>query len=414
VTDLAFDPQAAEERIARGQGTATDHHTVAVHFYRRGDLASALASVELARSLGAKGAAPLYLKGLVLEELGHLEQAEAALVQAAAEADRDTLRAKALSTLGVVRCRRGDARAALEPLSVACTLRPELREARHNLGVAAVRAREWGVAAEAFLRLALEEPARRAQENTMRLLFDVGRASAFDEMRAQGHRLKNLVGLLGDKAQKTAPALTPDVTALFEQMKAYLDAMREEPLELDLLDVNALVSRCVFALSSSFGSIRVEKRLADGLPEIVGDRASLEESVTNVLRNAIEALREAPPATGDEPDIVVVTTVRGIDARNVCIEVRDRGPGLDPADIQRIFMLGFTTKPRGSGIGLTQVRKMVRAHGGEVEAEGQKGRGAVFRIVLPTSPPPGPSLPRLDVRSPLFESLGDLVAGSPE
>ena len=48
---------------------------------------------------------------------------------------------------------------------------------------------------------------------------------------------------------------------------------------------------------------------------------------------------------------------------------------------------------------------MVRAHGGEVEAEGQKGRGAVFRIVLPTSPPPGPSLPRLDVRSPLFESL---------
>lgn len=413
MTDPAFDPQAAEERIARGEGTATDHHTVAVHFYRKGDLASALASVELARSLGARGAAPLYLKGLVLEELGHLEQAEAALLQAAAEADRDTLRAKALSTLGVVRCRRGDARAALEPLSVACTLRPELREARHNLGVAAVRAREWGVAAEAFLRLALEEPARRAQENTMRLLFDVGRASAFDEMRAQGHRLKNLVGLLGDKAQKTAPALSADVTALFEQMTAYLDAMREEPLELDLVDVNALVSRCIFALSSSFGSIRVEKRLADSLPEIVGDRVSLEEAVTNVLRNAIEALRESPPG-GAGPDIEVVTSLRGDDARLVCIEVRDRGPGLDPADIQRIFMLGFTTKPRGNGIGLTQVRKMVRAHGGEVEAEGQKGQGAIFRIVLPTSPPPGPSLPRLDVRSPLFESLGDLVVGAPE
>ncbi len=145
----------------------------------------------------------------------------------------------------------------------------------------------------------------------------------------------------------------------------------------------------------------------------MGDRVSLEEAVTNVLRNAIEALRESPPG-GAGPDIEVVTSLRGDDARLVCIEVRDRGPGLDPADIQRIFMLGFTTKPRGNGIGLTQVRKMVRAHGGEVEAEGQKGQGAIFRIVLPTSPPPGPSLPRLDVRSPLFESLGDLVVGAPE
>jgi len=67
VSELPFDPEAAEERIARGEGSAADHHTVAVHFYRRGDLASALASVELARSLGVAGAAPIYLKGLVLE-----------------------------------------------------------------------------------------------------------------------------------------------------------------------------------------------------------------------------------------------------------------------------------------------------------------------------------------------------------
>src|SRR5206468_3382416 len=107
-------------------------------------------SVEMARSLGVTGAAPLYLKGLVLQDLGHLEHAEKVLADAAAQADREGLRAKALSALGVVRCKRGDARGALEPLSDACVLQPGLREARHNLGVAAVRARVWDVAADAF------------------------------------------------------------------------------------------------------------------------------------------------------------------------------------------------------------------------------------------------------------------------
>lgn len=406
-----FDPQAAEERIARGAATAADHHTVAVQFYRRGDLASALAAAEKASSLGVVGAAALYLKGLVLQDLGQLESAEQVLVDAAKAADRDSLRGKALSALGVVRCKRGDARGALEPLSQACALSPDLREARHNLGVAAVRARVWDVAADAFLRLVLDEPGRRAQENYLHLLVDVGRASALDEMRAQGHRLKNLIGLLGDKAKTAAPALSKDVGELYDGMKVYLDAMREDQLELDLLDVNALVARCLFALASSFGAFKIERHLAPDLPEVVGDRSSIEEALVNVIRNAIEALRERPPASSEEADVVVTTSARG---DRVVIEVRDRGPGLDPADLDRIFMLGFTTKPRGSGIGLSQVRKLVRAHGGEVEVEGEKGRGAVFRLVLPTSPPAEPSLPRLDVRSPLFENLGDLVPGTPE
>ncbi len=411
-SELPFDSQAAEERIAQGTANAADHHAVAVVAYRRGDLATALASVEMARALGAPGAAPLYLKGLALQDLGRLDQAAEVLAEAAEKADRDGLRAKALSALGVVLCKQGDPRSALTPLVRACELRPDLREARHNLGVAAVRAGEWDVAAQAFLALAKGESGGRAQENYIRLLFDVGRASAFDEMRAQGHKLKNLVGLLGDKAQRPGPALVKDVDDLYEAMKSYLEAMREEPFVLDLLDLNGLVARCLFALSASLSSFRVEKRLAPDLPEVVADRHGLEEVVTNLVRNAVEALREGPPRTTDEPDIVIETRILG--DRRIALEVRDRGPGLDPADVERIFLLGFTTKPRGSGIGLAQVRKLVRAHGGAVEVEGKKGEGATFRVVLPTSPPAEPSLPRLDVRTPLFESLGDLVLANPE
>ena len=195
-------------------------------------------------------------------------------------------------------------------------------------------------------------------------------------------------------------------------MTSYLEAMREERLELDLVDVNALVARCLFVLSPSFVDLRIERRLAVDLPEVVADRTALEEVLTNIIRNAIEALRESPAPRDGQADLEIVTATRP--GGKIAIEVRDRGPGLDPADVERIFLLGFTTKPRGSGIGLAQVRRLVRAHGGEVEVEGTKGRGAVFRIILPTSPPPEPTLPRLDVRSPLFESLGDLVLGQPD
>jgi signal transduction histidine kinase len=409
VNEPFFDPAAAAQRIKKGEGTASDHHEVAVHAYRRGDLDAALASVDKARELGAPGAAPAYLRGLVLREMGRLADAAAALEEAAAAAG-DDLRAKALSSLGAILCLQGDPRRALEPLARACALRPDLREARHNLGVAAVRAREWAVAAEAFLRLAREDGGR--SEHYLNLLVDVGRASAMDEMRAQGHRLKNLIGLLGDKARQQGGALAGEVSELYSGMTSYLEAMREERLELDLVDVNALVGRCLFALSPAFVDRKVERHFAADLPEIVADRAALEESLTNIVRNAIEALREAPPPSDGQPDLEVATRARP--GGRVVIEVKDRGPGLDPADVERIFLLGFTTKPRGSGIGLAQVRRLVRAHGGDVEVEGARGKGAIFRIVLPVSPPPEPTLPRLDVRHPLFESLGDLVLAQPE
>lgn len=427
MSGAAFEVEAARERVARGEATAADHHGLAIHAYRRGDLAGALEHGDRARVLGAAGAAPHYLRGVVLRELGRLDEATHALEQAADASEREGPRAKALSALGAVLCQRGDPRAALEPLSRACWLEPGLREARHNLGVAAVRAREWSVAAAAFVRLAQEGSGTRGPQHYLRLLVDVGRASALDEARAQGHRLKNLIGVLGDKTRQLAdesrarPEQTPadalaalvhDADDLYAGMKSYLDVLREEPFELDLVEVNALVERCLFALSPSLHGLVVARRLGHQLPEVVGDRSALEDVVTNLLRNAVEALAETAPRAPGAPDVTVTTQARE-DGR-VSIEVKDRGPGLDCANVERIFLLGYTTKPRGSGIGLAQARKLVRAHGGEIEVEGQRGQGATFRVWLPTSPPPDPALPRLDVRSPLFESLGDLELGAPE
>ena len=416
-----LDETALRARVGRGEATWADHHALGVLRYRAGHFDDALEHATRARALGASGGATAYLLGLVHREAGRLDEAARDFEAAAAESGRDALRARALYGLGTVRCLAGAARAALDPLRRAVELRPDLAEAWHNLGVAAVRACEWDEAGRAFKHLASAFPARR--EGYLSLLVDVGRAAGLDEMRSQGHRIKNLVSVLGDEARRFAGELAREgspaaaradgvvrgVEGVFVAMQRYLAAMREVPLDLDLVDVNDLVGRCLFAASSALEGLSVERRLATTLPEVVGDRAALEDVVLNVLLNAVEALREERrdvPA----PDLLVVTRP---DRGGVVIDVEDRGPGIDPARREAVFLLGYTTKPRGSGIGLAQVRKVVRAHGGDVLASAASHGGARLSIVLPVRPPGETRLSLLALRSPLFESLADLVLSEP-
>jgi signal transduction histidine kinase len=404
------------DRIRDGRAGWEDHHALAVLRYRAGHFDEAEEHALRAVELGARGGATSYLLGLVRREVGRLQEAEAAFVEASA-ASSPALRGRALYGLGTVRCLMGDARSAIEALLLAVELRPDLVEAWHNLGVAAVRARAWTDAQRAFAHLARSEPSRR--DAYLTLLVDVGRAAGLDEMRSQGHRIKNLISLLGDEARRlrdelahradparpAAEKVALGVEAAFVALQRYLAAMREEPLELDLVELNELVNRCVFAASSSLEGLAVERRLASGLPELIGDRAALEEVVLNVILNAVEALHEGRRDTPG-PDLLIITRADGED--RVAIEVEDKGPGIEPQNRERIFLLGYTTKPRGSGIGLAQVRKIIRAHGGDVTAGSTAHGGARLSILLPVRPPGENRLPLLSVRSPLFESLGEL------
>lgn len=413
----------ARARVERGEATWQDHHLLGVLRYRAGAFEEAFEHAARARALGGRGATTTYLAGLVQRELGKLAEAAGSFEEAAREARDAALRGRAFYGLGTVRCLQGDARGALEPLARSVELVPDLAEAWHNLGVAAVRAGVWPEVERAFAHLARSDPARR--DAYLPLLYDVGRAAGLDEMRTQGHRIKNLVSVLGDDARRLTSELeqaedpaaahvgriAQGIEGVFTAMHRYLAAMREQPLELDLIDVNDLVARCFFAASASLEGLTVERRLSPGLPEVLGDRAELEEVLLNVVLNAVEAIKEGPRRDVAAPDILVVTGA--LDAARVAIAVEDRGPGVEPSRREHVFLLGYTTKPRGSGIGLTQVRKIVRAHGGDVIALSAGHGGARFEIVLPVRPPNETRLPLLSLRSPLQEGLADLDLREP-
>jgi PAS domain S-box-containing protein len=112
------------------------------------------------------------------------------------------------------------------------------------------------------------------------------------------------------------------------------------------------------------------------LPTVRGDRVQVEQVLLNLVVNAIDAMRAAPP-----PRILEVSA--GRDATGVFIAVSDSGPGLQAQIIDRVFDPFFSTKREGMGMGLAISRSIVEAHGGRIVGANNATGGATFRFTLP-------------------------------
>jgi signal transduction histidine kinase len=111
---------------------------------------------------------------------------------------------------------------------------------------------------------------------------------------------------------------------------------------------------------------------------VPADRVQLQQVIMNLLVNAVEAMS----GVGDRSR--ELTIVSGEDDSNeVFVEVQDTGPGIDPADLDRLFQSFYTTKSDGIGMGLAISRSIIEAHGGRLKAAPNQPHGAVFRFTLP-------------------------------
>ena len=117
--------------------------------------------------------------------------------------------------------------------------------------------------------------------------------------------------------------------------------------------------------------------LADTI--ILGDPIEIAQMLMNLVVNAMDAVADLPE--GRRSIVVSADEV----ANGVCITVRDRGRGINPEQLPKLFESFFTTKRGGMGLGLSIVRTIVEAHNGRVWAENDRQEGAVFRVELPNA-----------------------------
>ena len=122
-------------------------------------------------------------------------------------------------------------------------------------------------------------------------------------------------------------------------------------------------------------TIHVRRNLTAQLPPLLMQRKHFSDAISNLLQNA----RDTSPAGG-----TIHVNTRFLQDESIEITVRDEGAGIPPDKLERIFEAYYTTKARGSGLGLAVVKHNTELYGGSVRAESTLGKGAVFTLTFPS------------------------------
>jgi signal transduction histidine kinase/CheY-like chemotaxis protein len=145
----------------------------------------------------------------------------------------------------------------------------------------------------------------------------------------------------------------------------------------EVVDLNEILREMTVLLGDTADrhSISVRTELDLGLPRTTADRVQLQQVLMNLMLNGIEAMRE----TGGELTIASTRVEHG----QLLITVSDSGIGLPVDKAEGIFDAFFTTKPHGTGMGLSISRRIIESHGGRLWTSPNAGRGAIFQFTLP-------------------------------
>jgi signal transduction histidine kinase len=231
---------------------------------------------------------------------------------------------------------------------------------------------------------------------------EVARHDVLAGVYAHGHRVKNLLGIIGARARSARKIasgevedrlrdLETDVTALYEEWALYLRSMQDQTPTVELVAISTLLHEVVIAAQARTPNVPITLEQAAALPDVRGDRMLLREALLNVVSNAAEACGGA----GGRVDVRVraLTTAPSGGPPLLEIEVTDSGPGIPRAHLSRLFVPGFTTKETGSGVGLAIAERAVAAHHGRITVDSEEGRGTQVIITLPTDKSGLASLP---------------------
>ncbi len=239
-----------------------------------------------------------------------------------------------------------------------------------------------------------EEALREAQANLAR----VSRVTTMGELTASlAHEIKQPIAAavtnantclrwLGRdqpdvaEAREAAARIIKDVTRASDIISRVRLLFQKGPPQRESLDVNGIIEEMIAMLrnEASRYSISVSSDLASDLPKIRADHVQLQQVLMNLMLNGIEAMMDRQP-----PGRLTVKSQQA-EYDQILISIGDTGAGLSPEQAEQIFNAFFTTKARGTGMGLAISRSIIESHGGHLWAADNSPRGATFCFTLPT------------------------------
>lgn len=219
-----------------------------------------------------------------------------------------------------------------------------------------------------------------------RRLTMVGRLTA-----GVAHEMKNPLNamtihleLLKQKLAAGKPAGTHvetiehEIRRLDERIQGFLKFVRPEESTLAPVALAPLLASVLDAVQpeAERAGVAIERACGDAALRVQGDAAQLRDAFLNLAQNAIQAMPKGGRLT---------IRCAALPNRRVRVRVEDTGVGIAPENLARIFELYYTTKERGTGVGLSMVYRTVQVHNGEIDVESTVGLGTAFVVVLPAA-----------------------------
>jgi two-component system sensor histidine kinase HydH len=265
------------------------------------------------------------------------------------------------------------------------------------------------------------------------LMQERDRLAALGQMAAGlAHEIRNPLGSIKGAAQVLQPIvqetndasikeflniIVEEVDRLNKIVSQFLDYARPYRGDPRPLDVNDVVRKTLSLMEKEEGGHKVEitTSLFEGLPQVRADAEQLRQVFLNLSINAIQAM----PGGGklQVSSSLRRSTRRGATAAFLEVRFRDTGVGIPPGDLKNMFVPFFTTKEKGTGLGLPISRRIAENHGGTIEVRSKPGAGSTFTVLLPIEadvyasyagtqkrPPPIPPDSKLPTPSPALEA----------
>jgi signal transduction histidine kinase len=239
------------------------------------------------------------------------------------------------------------------------------------------------------------------------LLRERDRLAALGEMSAGlAHEIRNPLAAIKGAAQELDPIriggddgelmqiIIDEVNRLNTVVVEFLDYARPFRGTFVALSVNDACKRTAqlmqHDLKSGGSDVEINLDLQEDLPDVNGDAERLQQVMINLILNAADAMKRKGKITlttkksADMTDAALWTLKEP--KQFVEIRVKDEGPGIAPQLLEQIFIPFFTTKARGTGLGLALCQRIIQHHGGSMEVRSLEGHGATFVIRLPALP----------------------------
>jgi len=182
----------------------------------------------------------------------------------------------------------------------------------------------------------------------------------------------------GKSASQHVEIIEQEIRRLDERIQGFLKFVRPDEAKFGPVAISPLLSSVLDAVNpeAQRAGVSITRGCTDGGLLVEGDAAQLRDAFLNLAQNAIQAMPRGGKLT---------ITCAPLPNQRVRVRVEDTGVGIAPENLTKIFELYYTTKEKGTGVGLSMVYRTIQIHNGEIDVESTAGVGTTFIVVLPAA-----------------------------